>query len=420
MTRTLCFLTVFLLLLCFSPAVFAQSLDEAAATPTTPETIAPTDGPGATASPTPAGARPPAPGSWLQKWIKGSQAFITILEGVLEQLARLFGIQIPFPRPAPEEPVAGNPGTETSPTGPTAAQPGASGPLTPGSETVSPDPEQAAPVSSPAGNLPGPSVSSGPDAGTIGIPPRPANARGGRAFIESTNRLTRPQREVAIFEEISQGNVPEFARQWKTIQATFTGRDGQAHTVRYQVLPDYLCIGSNDDFIRIPMDPHTAQRLADLFGAVLPTRKMVNDIYSQATLKLSPQPKPPGAQMMSSPYYLSHQEMVERQRAGRGLGELTAGHKKDVVITNMLDRSMAQGKRQVAIYGWHQQNGRPIQPLSTIHESTYADYSHGVRLVNQTVNVDGSDRPIGEVLADAQLWRLLSDEGQLRNIRAHR
>ena len=55
-----------------------------------------------------------------------------------------------------------------------------------------------------------------------------------------------------------------------------------------------------------------------------------------------------------------------------------------------------------------------------IHEASYADYSHGIRLVNQTVNVDGVDMPISQVLADPQLSHLLSDEGPIANTRACR
>ena len=59
----------------------------------------------------------------------------------------------------------------------------------------------------------------------------------------------------------------------------------------------------------------------------------------------------------------------------------------------------------------------PIQPLSTVHENTYADYSHGVRLVSGTMVVDGVERPIAEVLQDPKLAGLVSDEGAIRRPR---
>lgn len=43
-------------------------------------------------------------------------------------------------------------------------------------------------------------------------------------------------------------------------------------------MPDYPTIGMDNDFCRVAMAPITAQKLADLFGATLPTAKLVDDI----------------------------------------------------------------------------------------------------------------------------------------------
>ena len=245
---------------------------------------------------------------------------------------------------------------------------------------------------------------------TLNLPPRPEGAMTGKQFLDSTRGMDRKQREAAILKEIQQGNVPDFARQMREIQVNSNGHNG---TLR--VMPDYLAIGSNDDFVRIPMDPKTAQKIADQTGTSLPTTKMVDDIYKQADTKLTPQPLPPGAQMMSNDYYGRHNNMVEEQMSQRGAqhGLLTAGHQKDVVISNRL----TQHPDRVAIYGWHQQNGKPIQGLSTVHENSYADYSHGVRLVGGTMLVDGQERPVSEVLQDPALAGLISNEGALRDPR---
>ena len=251
------------------------------------------------------------------------------------------------------------------------------------------------------------------DSQTLHLPPRPEGSMTGKDFIERTRTMDRSQREALILEEIQKGNVPDFARQMKEIQVSSKGHQGTL-----QVMPDYLAIGSNDDFVRIPMDPVTAQRIADQTGTSLPTTKIVDDVYQQADLKLKPQPLPPGAQMMSSDYYQRHNTMVEQQMASLGAdhGQLTAGHQKDLVISNRL----TQHPDRVAIYGWHQPNGKPIQPLSTIHENTYADYSHGVRLVGGTMIVDGVERPLSEVLADPELAGLISKEGVIREPRVPR
>ncbi len=66
--------------------------------------------------------------------------------------------------------------------------------------------------------------------------------------------------------------------------------DDFGHLQTYYVTPDYLGIGSDADFVRMPMMPGTAQQIADLFQCILPARKMVNDIYAQAQVKLAPYP----------------------------------------------------------------------------------------------------------------------------------
>ena len=65
---------------------------------------------------------------------------------------------------------------------------------------------------------------------------------------------------------------------------------------------------------------------------------------------------------------------------------------------------------RVAIYGWHRGADEPIQPLSTRHGARYADYSHGVRLVSDTVYVNGMPRKMTEVLEDSVLASRLTDE----------
>jgi hypothetical protein len=101
--------------------------------------------------------------------------------------------------------------------------------------------------------------------------------------------------------------------------------------------------------------------------------------------------------------FAQHDALIRAQldRTGQDPGALVAGHKKDVVDTRR-DRP-----GRVAIYGWHQANGQPIQPLSTVHHSAYVDYSHGVRLMSDRMIVDGRSMSVAEVRADPTLSRLL-------------
>lgn len=240
-----------------------------------------------------------------------------------------------------------------------------------------------------------------------GIPPRPAGAPGAQALAAELTKASESGREAIIYRELSRGNLPDFLRRQATVRFSGRTRSGIVKRVTLWVLPDYLAIGSNEDFLRVPMSPITAQRVADRFGFFLPTVRIVDIIYQQAPLRLTPKPFKPGRSMVTVPEYYRHQATIQAQIGRRPPRGLLAGHKKDIVVSNKL---LAQPKR-VAIYGWHQLNGRAIQPLSTVHGNWYADYSHGVRLVGALVQIDQQTMRLADVLKSPELAPLLSHEG---------
>lgn len=239
------------------------------------------------------------------------------------------------------------------------------------------------------------------------IPPRPGDAITGSEFAKRTSCMSGEDRQKAALEEIKRGNVPSFLRTLKPLDVSDYAEDGKYYTVLIWVSPDYLAIGSDKDFLRIPLTLPSATAIANDLGCILPTKKIVNEIYKNSSIQLKPQPLPPGPQMRSSGYFLKHQNMIEKQRAGCPSGELTSGHKKDIVLTNRL----LNRPDRIAIYGWHKLDGEPIQPLSTVHGARYADYSHGVRLIWSTVWINGEPRSIYEVLQNSNLASLLTYEG---------
>ncbi len=180
-------------------------------------------------------------------------------------------------------------------------------------------------------------------------------------------------------------------------------------TVTVCVTPDYLAVGDARDFLRVPMGLPAAALIADRFGFLLPTTRIVDAIFVQAAQRLSPRPMQAGPQMSSTAYFRDHNATVEGQRGARANGMLVAGQKKDIVLSNR----MATAPGRVAIYGWHQGNGRPIQPLSTVHGATYSDYSHGVRLVSETAYVNGRPQSLSALLEDPTYAALLSSEGPI-------
>lgn len=248
------------------------------------------------------------------------------------------------------------------------------------------------------------------------VPARPEGARSGSEFVAQVRTLDPAARERAILDEFLQGNFPPFLRRLKPIELSCCESSrpaGPEVTAQVWVMPDYLAIGSDDDFVRFPASFETATAVAQEFGFVLPTTAIVDAIYRQAELRLQPLPMTPGPAMTSTAYFQAHDEKIRAQLGGLRPGGLTAGHKKDYVLT----RRLAQAPSQEAIYGWHRAAGRPIQPLSLVHGSRYADYSHGVRLVSETVYVDGAPRSIYDLLAAPQPAPWLSSEGAIDNAR---
>ncbi|MGE5254336.1 MAG: hypothetical protein ACM3N7_10260, partial [Planctomycetaceae bacterium] len=79
---------------------------------------------------------------------------------------------------------------------------------------------------------------------------------------------------------------------------------------------------------------------------------------------------------------------------------------------------LVPGQGKIAIYGWHRPSGIPIQPLSTVHGASYADYSHGIRLISNRLLLNGKPRLYYEVLEDPARAELLSDEGVIPQIRS--
>jgi hypothetical protein len=238
------------------------------------------------------------------------------------------------------------------------------------------------------------------------LPPRPADAPGGQEFAARLLKLPLTAREAAVRDQFLAGNVPESWR--KFVELKVSRKIGEReHTAVLRVAPDYLAIGSDEDALLMPLTPATAMDLAASLNCSIPTRRLVDEIHRAAPAKLIPAPLPAGPEMTTVLRFAEHNEAVRKQRLAFPAGMLTAGHKKDIVLTPRV--ASAPGK--VAIYGWHHPDGTAIQPLYAGHSSTWVDYSHGVRLVENTLTINGTPSTIAAVLSDPALAALLSDEG---------
>lgn len=239
----------------------------------------------------------------------------------------------------------------------------------------------------------------------LALPARPGEAMSGTELYKTIGSMKWYEREPMIEKEVLAGNVPSFLKKFVRIDVRIVdSATGKNIHASYFVSPDYISVGSNEDWARVPLTPVAAQRIADSLQCFLPTRKMVNDIYRQATVKLEPVPL--YASRDSAIIFWHHHLIIEGQRKNKK--GLIAGIKKDVVISGKLTRDPK--KDRVAIYGWHKPDGKPIQPLYTGHVNWYVDYSHGIRLIYRKVKVNKQWMDYTEVLQHPVYKRLLCDE----------
>lgn len=227
----------------------------------------------------------------------------------------------------------------------------------------------------------------------------------GSEVVNKLLALSGEARENQIYQEFQSGGFPSGYAKFRNVSLSVSGDE----TIEIRVAPDYLAVGTNDDSVLMPMTNGTAQKLADQWGMILPTSRMVDAIYYAASQKLNASPLGASKEMTSTQMYLNSNRKIQERTQGVPYGEFRAGHKKDVVL------SPKPGN--VSIYGWAGKDRGPrrmpyIQPEGGPHDRGYVDYSHGIRMVSQWVQIkkNGVCRVIGikEALLDPKYCSALS------------
>jgi hypothetical protein len=239
--------------------------------------------------------------------------------------------------------------------------------------------------------------------------------RTGKEIIRMLDSLDLKTREELIFSIVKEKNIPSFLEHYTEITIN-RELDGENYELKYYTLPDYFSLGTDEDYFLIPMTPILAQKIANYYDCLLPTRKMADQIYQAAKIKYYPQPIAPSAAMITIKVFANHNDSIKIQRQkyfnNYSLLFLAAGHKKDVIISNYIYSNLkSRVPRPVVIYGWHKPDGNPIQPLYNGHGQNYADYSHGIRLIKKKAFLNGKEIFLDDLLKDPLLSILISDEG---------
>ena len=241
----------------------------------------------------------------------------------------------------------------------------------------------------------------------LALPPRDENAETGSQFCERIEKLGRQERETEAVKSVLSGNVPMNARTLVGIRISLFGSNDRKCQATYYVMSDYLAIGSDSDFVRMPLTPKSAMQICDVANCQLITEKISDDVYSASDCRIEPHPLTSDRDQVSA--FVIHNKAVTDAISGKGESPLVVGIKKDLVLTNRLKEKT----HRVAIYGWHHRDGRVIQPLYVGHVDWYVDYSHGVRLMSERMLIDGVPWSVRDVLVHPEYHKLLSREGTI-------
>lgn len=196
-----------------------------------------------------------------------------------------------------------------------------------------------------------------------------------------------------------EGRVPA-SQGFAPVTVTSHGHTG---TFWASMLP--LTIGTDEAPFHAPISAPSAQRIADHFGYLLPTRKMVDAIHAQANARVPFHAYTSAREAVST--YLASSAAITQRIAGRK--GLVSDYAKDYVLTN----SRRSNPAKIAIYGAWDSRGAIVQPFAVPHALTYFDYSQQPRFVLNRVTVDGREMTLVDALADATTAPLFSSEGPI-------
>jgi len=243
-------------------------------------------------------------------------------------------------------------------------------------------------------------------------------------------------REQAIIDAVLDDNCD---LHWSEV----TSKEGD-HEGTFRVFSDALKLivmlddGDDDEetsehapvVTRVNVTADTAQHIADILGACLPTAKLLDLMWLQRDVTLTPNTRQITAKTKAM---IEHSQKIDAQLKEQDNPE---GLLSTVGKHWVLDTSILKKKNRAINYGWHflgtnfqglkgevavslykdpktKQYGRLIQGRGSHHDITHVDYSQICRLVARDCEVDGNVMDLADVLKDPDLSALVSHQGPL-------
>jgi N-acetyl-anhydromuramyl-L-alanine amidase AmpD len=231
------------------------------------------------------------------------------------------------------------------------------------------------------------------------------------------------KREAAILDHVRAGHyVPPC---WSRLALQHGGHEGSV-----LVASDAFKLGEHGDCFRVNVSAATAQRIADELGCLLPTTKLCDEVFRQATARGEPslQPADPTerARRGYSPCMMDTQAMLRHDREVTaklgGQAGLACNVGKHWSITNYL---LGKDVGVAANYGLYT-SGAPYrspsgllmwQTLGFRHQDSYTDYSQVLRLVRTEMLLGAERVSIHEVGRDPEVSGLVTEEGVMKLFR---
>ena len=174
------------------------------------------------------------------------------------------------------------------------------------------------------------------------------------------------------------------------------------------VTADPVQLGVRGDSLRVSTTGYTAQKIADVLSAVLPTPKLLDEKHRQSDLQLKPCVC--GTQKMTSmTRMVQHHNCVQKQ-IDQYMQELYGGEvdaedliispegKHWVVSNRYYQKPLTNGKPTAVNYGWYSKtkatgpaatlpDWNVWQTIGTFHDYSHQDYSQTIELVGRKMQV---------------------------------
>jgi hypothetical protein len=197
------------------------------------------------------------------------------------------------------------------------------------------------------------------------------------------------------------------------------------HTGTFQVSQDALKI----DGVRINASAVLQQHIADLLGAYLLTPKLLDQMWAQRAVTLTPCPQPIAT---TSAAMIRHSTCVDAKLTQAG-GAPSGGIVQTVGKTWVITNTLLEHPGKACNDGWHLERPMggqiPFDPAPTLpdahmiqspgyhHDSAWIDYSQLVLLVHRDCTGDSSPMTFADVARSPILSPLINAGGVLRVLR---